>query len=499
MKIATVEMARAIDSYSINELKIPGIVLMENAALKVIKNIDLENYDSFCVICTRGNNGGDGFAVARHLYNLNKRLQVFLVGKEEGMSDDCRVNHSILKKLGLQIYKVNSQEGIDDLKKCIEKSDVTIDALFGTGISRDIKGIESSVISLINENSRYTISIDIPSGLNGDTGKVLGNCVKANKTVTFQLYKRGFLTYGSDEFTGEILVEDIGIPQVAIDKFNNNEFIIDKSFVRNNLKGRNKFGHKGDYGRVFIIAGSEGFSGAAYICTQGAVRSGAGLVTLGCYENIRTIISSKLVEGMTIALDENLNLGKTIDKSDVIAIGPGMGANYNTLNLVEEITKSFTKTMVMDADGINVLKGNLEILKNRKCAVILTPHLGEMSRITGLDIEYIRENRILVAKKFAAENNVIVLLKGYNTIVTDGNIVGINSTGNSAMASGGMGDCLTGIIASFVAQGYEPFKAACTAAFVHGYCGDKLSQNMFCVNASHILEELPFSIKELIK
>ncbi|WP_368489635.1 NAD(P)H-hydrate dehydratase [Clostridium sp. BJN0013] len=499
MKIATVELSRAIDSYAINQLKIPGIVLMENAALKVIKNIDLANCNSFCVICTRGNNGGDGFAVARHLYNLNKKIQVFLVGKEDGMSGDCKVNYTILKNLGLNIYKLNSQEEMGTLKKCIQKSDVTIDALFGTGISREIVGIQNSVISLINENSKYTISIDIPSGLNGDTGKVLGNCVRADITVTFQLYKKGFLKYGSNEFTGEILVEDIGIPEAAIEKFSLNYFIIDKDFINKILKRRNKFAHKGDYGRVFIIAGSVGFTGAAYICTEAAIKSGAGLVTLGCYDSVRSILSSKLIEGMTVDLNETTNLEKTIEKSDVIAIGPGMGINNDTFNLVEKIIKNFTKTVVIDADGINVLSENLHILEDKKCSIILTPHLGEMSRITGLNMEYIRENRIEVAKKFAKEKNVILLLKGYNTIVTDGNRVAVNSTGNSSMASGGMGDCLTGIIASFIAQGYEPFEAVCAAAFVHGYCGDKLSQSMFCVNASHILEELPFSIKELIQ
>ncbi|UZQ48796.1 NAD(P)H-hydrate dehydratase [Clostridium kluyveri] len=497
MKIATVRISRDIDNYAINQFKIPGIVLMENAAIKVIKNIDLTNCNSFCVICTRGNNGGDGFAVARHLYNLNKKVQVFLVGKEEGMSEDCKVNYTILKNLGLNIYKLNSQEEIDTLKKCIQKSDVTIDALFGTGISREIVGIQSSVISLINENSKYIISIDVPSGLNGDTGKVLGNCVRADVTVTFQLYKKGFLTYGSHEFTGKILVEDIGIPEAVVEKFSLNYFIIDRDFIKKILKERNKFSHKGDYGRVFIIAGSMGFTGAAYICTEGAIKSGAGLVTLGCYEDVRSILSSKLIEGMTVDLNETTNLEKTIEKSDVIAIGPGMGTNKNTLNLLEKIIKNFTKTVVIDADGINVLSGNPHILESKKCSVIITPHLGEMSRITGLDIEYIKENRIEVAKKFAKEKNVILLLKGYNTIVTDGNVVAVNSTGNSSMASGGMGDCLTGIIASFIAQRYSLFQAVCAAAFVHGYCGDKLSQSMFCVNASHILEELPFSIKEL--
>ncbi len=202
---------------------------------------------------------------------------------------------------------------------------------------------------------------------------------------------------------------------------------------------------------------------------------------------------------MTIQLEDDSKLQKAIEKSDAIAIGPGMGVNDRTLNMVDRILNVSKKNVVIDADGINVLMGNLHILKNKKCGVILTPHLGEMARITGFDIQYIEKNRIKVARDFAAENDVIVLLKGYNTIITDGNAVAVNPVGNSSMASGGMGDCLTGIIVSFAAQKYNLFEAACIAAFVHGYSGEKLSQYMFCVNASHVLKQLPFSIKELMQ
>ncbi len=499
LRIASIETCRKIDNYAISELKIPSIVLMENAALRVIANIDLKNYNSFCIICTKGNNGGDGFAIARHLYNLNKEVHVFLVGKEEGMSEECKINYNILKVLHMSLDKVNSLEDMVRLRKSIRESQVIIDGIFGTGLSRNIQGIQDSVISLINENSKYTISIDVPSGFNGNTGEIMGNCVEADKTVTFQLYKQGFLRYGSDKFTGEVTVEDIGIPKIAVGKFIDSKFIIEKNFIKEKLKRRNKFGHKGDYGRVLVIAGSQGFTGAAYICTQGAVRSGAGLVTLGCYKNIQPVLSSKLVEGMTIQLEDDSKLQKAIEKSDAIAIGPGMGVNDRTLNMVDRILNVSKKNVVIDADGINVLMGNLHILKNKKCGVILTPHLGEMARITGFDIQYIEKNRIKVARDFAAENDVIVLLKGYNTIITDGNAVAVNPVGNSSMASGGMGDCLTGIIVSFAAQKYNLFEAACIAAFVHGYSGEKLSQYMFCVNASHVLKQLPFSIKELMQ
>jgi NAD(P)H-hydrate epimerase len=498
LKVADVETMRNIDSYCINELKIPGIVLMENAALKVVKNIDTKKYSSFCIICTKGNNGGDGFAVARHLYNLGKCINVFLIGNEKNMSNDCRINYDILKNLGVKVDIIDNSQQIEKVKSAIYFSDMTIDAIFGTGLSRDVEGIYGDIISLINENSKYVLSIDIPSGLSGDTGKVLKNSIKANKTVSFQLYKKGFLNYEADEFTGSIIIEDIGIPSIAINKFNIRDFIITDTIAKNTLKIRNKYSHKGDFGRVVIIAGSVGFSGAAYISTQSAVKGGAGLVTLACRRELQNIMSSKLEEAMTVDLANDQKLEELIQKCDAVAVGPGMGNNEFTLNILKMLLNKVRSTLVIDADGINVLKGRLDILKDRKCKIIMTPHLGEMSGITGLAMHYIKENRIDIARKFARENDITLVLKGYNTVITDGYSLAINSTGNSAMASGGMGDCLTGMITSLAAQNYTPFEAACMAAYVHGLCGDRLSENMFCVNASDIISQIPFILKDIL-
>ena len=252
-----------------------------------------------------------------------------------------------------------------------------------------------------------------------------------------------------------------------------------------------------DYGRTLILAGSLGFTGAAYISTQAAVRSGAGLVTLGCDSSIQNILSVKLVEAMTASTNDEEGLDSLIDKSDCIAIGPGLGNNKSTLKLLKRVLLNANCPVVIDSDGLNVLEGNLEILKNKKCKIVLTPHMGEMARISGLSIDKINENKIDIAKEFAKTHNVVLLLKGFNTIITDGKTVQINSTGSSAMASGGMGDCLTGIIASFISQGYDIMNAACAGAYVHGYCGDKLSKKMFCVNAKHIIDALPCIIKEI--
>lgn len=497
MKIDNLGMMKKIDNYCVENLKMLGIVLMENAAIKVVKNIDIKKNNIFTIVCGCGNNGGDGLAVSRQLYNMGKKVYVFVLGNVDNMTPDCNINYNILKNIGCKISNVNNIEEFENLRECIGNSDITIDAIFGTGLSREIEGMYRDAISVINENSKYTISIDVPTGLSSNIGKMPKTCICANLTVSFQMYKRCFLNYNTDKYTGKIVVEDIGIPQIAIDKFHDNEFMIDKDMIRENIKKRDKYCYKGDYGRTLIIAGSNGFTGASYIATQGAVRSGAGLVTLCCSKDIQPIISTKIVEAMTINFEDRNKFYEEVQKANSIAIGPGMGNTEFTKQIVEEIIMRTQCPIVLDADAINILKDNLDVLSKCKNKIILTPHLGEMSRICGCSIEYLRENRLDVSKKFAKDHNVIVLLKGYNSIITDGRKTYINPTGNSAMASGGMGDCLTGIIAAFLAQGYEPLIASAISAYIHGYCGEKLSEKMFCVNVSHVLEFLPYGIKEL--
>ena len=497
MKVATSEIMRKIDKYSIETLAIPGTILMENAALKVIKNIELDKYNSFVVVCGKGNNGGDGFAIARHLVVLGKEVEVFLIGTKENMSVDCEINYNILKNMNVKITKIGNIEDMNEFRDAITETEVTVDAIFGTGLTKNICDVYDLAINIMNENSAYIISVDVPSGFDCNDGRILGNCVRADKTISFQLYKKGFLNYGTDKYTGNIVIEDIGIPQFVIDKFHENEYIVDRDMVKKQIIKRDKYAHKGDYGKILVIAGSDGYTGAAYICTQGAVRSGAGLVSLYCPDNITEILSNKLVEAMTVPFSNKAKLQELLLKSDVIAIGPGLGDNEQTLEILRYVIKNAQCPIVIDADGINVLKDNLDILKEKKSEIILTPHFGEMSRITGISIEEITQNRMEISKEFAKKYGVIVLLKGYNTIITDGDKTIINSTGNSAMASGGMGDCLTGMVASFIGQGYKIMNASCMAAYIHGYCGEKLSKNMFCVNATHVIEEIPYAIKDL--
>lgn len=499
MRIITADLSRKIDKMCIENIKIPGIVLMENAAIEFVNNVDLCKFNSFVIVCGKGNNGGDGLAIARHLYLLGKKINVFLIGNGSKLSHDCSVNYNIAKNMGIKINFINTIDDVDRLRDYVIDNECVIDCIFGTGLSRNIEGIYEQIICVINENSHYTISVDVPSGFNSDNGNIMGICVRANKTVSFVAYKRGFLKYGANSVTGEICVSNIGVPESVLNKVCDHEFIIERQMISKLIKPRDKYSHKGDFGRTLIIAGNEGYTGAAYICTQASVKSGAGLVTLACPKTIQNIMSCKLVEAMTIPLENEDELLKAITRSDSIAIGPGMGDTQKTYQILKKVIENANCPIVIDADGINVIKRDMSLLKKSKNKIILTPHPGELSRITGFSVDEINSNRLDVAKEFAAQNNVILLLKGYNTVITDGHTLAVNSTGTSSMANGGMGDCLTGIIASFISQRYNPLEAACIAAYLHGYCGDELSKKMFCVNASNILEKISSSIKELLQ
>ncbi|MHC1719978.1 MAG: NAD(P)H-hydrate dehydratase [Clostridiaceae bacterium] len=498
MKIGSADVMRKIDSYTINELGIPGIVLMENASLKVLDFIEMHKQGKVCIICSKGNNGGDGFAIARHLFVKGRKVCVFLVGSDEGMTNDCRINYDAAGKIGIDIVNIRSESEIRHLKEALNQCVVAVDAIFGTGLNRKAEGIYGMAIEAVNCSQIPVISVDVPSGMNSDTGETYGCCITADLTVTFQLYKKGFFNYRARKFTGRVEVADIGIPETAIERFHEGEYFLDAPMVKGTLKARDEISHKGDFGRVLIIAGTRGYSGAAYISATSAVRCGSGLVTLACDEHVQAAMSSRFTEAMTCRFDDSEKLNELMDRCDVIAIGPGLGINDTTMKLLENVLRRAKCPVVIDADGLNLLAGNTELLKSANCQVVITPHPGEMSRLTGYSIEYIESNRAKTAKEFAMKHNITVLLKGYRTIITNNDELYINSTGNSAMASGGMGDCLTGMIASFIGQGYAIMDAVCIAAYIHGYTGEKLSKQMFCVNAVHVMENLPYSIHEVI-
>lgn len=480
-----------IDNHSTEELKIPSIVLMENAAVSFVHSLN-KNFDNFLIICGRGNNGGDGYAIARHLLSQNKNVSIFSCDTKN-MSKDCQINYDICQNLNIPI-----ESNINNLEKLLLSHDIIIDSIFGTGLDKTLLFPYDKIINLINEHSKYTISVDIPSGLSGSTGEIKGTCVKANETITFVTYKTGFLNYDIFQYLGKIKVVNIGLPEYIIKKFSD-ILLLDKKYIKKLFIPRNKFSHKGNFGHTLIIAGSEGYSGASVIAANSAVKTGSGLVTLITHKNLQSIVSAKLLEAMTANFDDKEHLLELLSKSSSVAFGPGLGNNSLTLDLLKSVINESNMTVVLDADGINSLSSDLTLLKNLKNRCILTPHLGEFSRISGFSIEEISKDRINKAKNFAEKYSVILLLKGYNTIITDGCEVFVNTSGNSSMANGGMGDSLTGIISSLISQKYNVFDSAKIGCFLHGYIGDELSKKLSVVTAGDIIHNISHYYKKLFK
>ena len=501
MRIGTSNSTKVLDRACVEEYKIPLIVMMENAVLSAVKHLDTDIYDKYVIVSGVGNNGGDGLGIARQLRARNKDVKVFIVGNMEKLTPCSTTNLEILKSINIEYNEINTKEknnnNLETLKNEIQSSHVVIDCIFGTGLQREIKGVFKDVIDIINENKNLTYSIDVPSGINATTGEILGTCINSDKTICFEFYKRGFLKYETKKYVGEVILEHIGIPENILNKYDNKEYFTTIDFVKKKIKEKNTFSFKSDFGKATIFAGSKGFSGAAFLSSETAIKSGSGLVTVVCDEDIQDILSCKLSEGMTANYNEKDRINKLIKTSTAIGFGCGMGDNEHTLEKLKYILDNASCPIVIDADGLNVLKNNLSILSKYKNKIIITPHLGEMSRLTGKNIYEIKENRIDIAKDFAKENNLIVLLKGYETVITDGEVTYINPTGNSAMANGGIGDCLLGMITSFIGQKMEVFDAVVCSAFVHGYIGDNLSKNLYTVNATDIVSNISVTMKNL--
>ncbi|MBI4689236.1 MAG: NAD(P)H-hydrate dehydratase [Nitrospirae bacterium] len=486
MKVVTVEEMRNIDKKTIKDYGISGAVLMERAGLAVAKKVrELFEEGKVIVLTGGGNNGGDGFVAARELHNLGWNVKVLLLAKEDKLSPDCRIQYRIAKKMGVKIEFRNKIDNKD------LHSAVVIDAIFGTGLSKDVTGKTADIISFLNKSRASVISVDIPSGISSDTGRVLGKAVSADYTVTFGLPKRGHLLYSGAEYTGKLFIEDIGFPESLLKsdrlKVNLSE-IGDVSLL---IPERQRYSHKGDYGHVLVVAGSRGKTGAAFMCAKACLRAGAGLVTIGVPESLLDIFQSGVTEEMTLPLSDRgdgILSAQALDtileflsnKADVLAIGPGISDADETRKLIANVVLNSTAPMVMDADAINALQGKLHILRKAKAPIILTPHPGEMARLLqgskGQRVKGSREiekDRINTAVRFSKETGTYLVLKGVPTIIAepDGSAF-INPTGNPGMASAGVGDVLTGMTAAFLGQGLNPLEASILGVYMHGLGGN---------------------------
>ncbi|MCC8170005.1 MAG: NAD(P)H-hydrate dehydratase, partial [Oscillospiraceae bacterium] len=440
-------------------------------------------------------------------YNMGAEVSVYLVCGNK-FTGDALINFEIITKMDINIEIIADTE---NLKYIIKSHDIIVDAIFGTGIHGTVRGISYDVIEEINSNAKYVLSVDVPSGINSDSGEICGVCVRADKTVTFAAYKIGMLMFPAADFVGEVKVTDISIPQYIIDGENLQVNVIDDEFVRKNFPKRKNNSQKGDYGKVLVIAGSKGMTGAAYLSAQTAVSAGSGLVFLAVPDSLNSILEAKTTEVMTVPLpdrggrlisDAIGDILEKSDKSDAVLIGPGLGGSEDIPEILEALLEHSKSPIVVDADGINAAAKNMDMLSKSSCSLIFTPHTVEMSRLTGLDRDYIEENRLIVSKEFAEEYGSVVILKGHHTIVTapDGTQY-INTTGNSGLATGGSGDVLAGLTVSLIARGAEDVKAAAMAVYIHGRAGDiaakKLGEDS--VTASEVMKAIPAAICQILQ
>ncbi len=506
MKLATREIIREIERVSIEEYGIRGLILMENAG-RAVSKVALEEFPEarkIAIVAGGGNNGGDGFVVARHLISEGLDVTTYLAGDQKKYTGDALINLEALSKIGGVLVQL--KRGFSEF----QGADLIIDALFGTGLDREVEGFYKDLIDFINSRPVPRIAVDIPSGLNADTGFPLGVSVKADITITFILPKIGLAVYPGIDYAGKVYVADITTPK-SLERDIHYELLTHNT-ARRIVKPRHSDTHKGTYGHLLLLAGSPGKTGAATLAALGALRVGTGLVTVGVPKSLNPIIEEKLTEAMTepIPETESGTLGKgsiettlkiMSSKKTALAIGPGISTTKDTAGFLYEVLRSSSIPIVIDADGITLIAQNLKILKEIKVPVVLTPHPGEMSRLIGKTGEEVQKNRIGIARNFSSMYNVYTVLKGARTVISspDGRIF-INTTGNPGMASGGMGDVLTGVIGGFLAQGYNPTDACTLGVFAHGLAGDFVAHKKgeAGIIAGDVANSLPETLKEIL-
>ena len=511
MKIITATEMVKIDRRTIDEFGVAGDTLMEragNGVFDAVLRMLGDREGDVLVFAGRGNNGGDALVVARLLETYGIRNLTVLLAKESEIQGDALLNLERLKETEAKVSVVGNAEQLRQIS--MGDSDVIVDGILGTGIKGAVKGFYAEVIQRINDSGKEVVAIDIPSGINGDTGSHEGPCIRADATVTMALPKEGLLRADALDCVGKLEVVDIGIPEEVIQEAPSQADLLTGKELSALIPRRKRISHKGDYGRVFVLAGSRGFTGAAAMVCSSAMRAGSGLVFLGIPASLNPILEVKLTETMTVPLEETSDgtcaysakskVFEQLSHCTNAVIGPGISTHPETAHLVEDILREAKIPLLIDADGLNCLQGKTEFLRNYPAPVILTPHPGEMSRLTGLETKEILADPWKVAGEYAREWGAIVVLKGAETVVADADgSLYINVAGDAGMASGGMGDVLSGVIASLVGQGLEPIDAARLGTFVHGRAGEigVERKGQLSLIASDVIELLPFAFEEV--
>lgn len=511
MRVLTVENVRKVEAYA-NESGISYLQLMENAGSycgRIIrKTFENTNKRNVLIVCGKGKNGGDGFVIARKLHENNYNVTVMMA---MGLPSDD-ISAEMLSRVRAMDIPVVYYDG-DASDKYFENAQIVVDCIFGIGFHGKPDEKTQSLFSKINSSSATIVSIDIPSGLEGDSGKNHGVTVVADITIAVLTLKPVHVLKPSLERCGKVVLAPIGVPDRCFNKVKASLFTLNTDEVRNFFTKRDSTSHKGTFGTVLVIGGSYEMPNAIYFASQSAVNCGSGLVKVAFPSVAYSAIAPKTYEQTLVPLESNKSgrissnsfkrLERELNKCSCVIVGCGMGTDEDTRAVTKFVIENSEVPVVIDADGINCLKDNIDIIDNAKAPVVLTPHPKEMSRIANVTVEEIEENRGAVVKAFTKAHNCILVLKGASTLVGSSAYedMYVNSSGNAGMATGGSGDVLSGIIASFVSQGVEVFKSAVAGVYIHGMAGDDVTEkySMMGNTPSLILKELPLTLGKIEK
>jgi hydroxyethylthiazole kinase-like uncharacterized protein yjeF len=487
MRILNADQMREADRRTIQDIGLASLVLMENAGRQVVAAVESLYPDlgdrRVAIVCGKGNNGGDGFVVARTLLQRGVDVSVFVIGKVAEVKGDARVNLEILGRIGLSVVEVADETAWELHGTEITGHDLIVDAMFGTGLSAPLTGFYETVVADINEGGVPIVSIDMPSGMSADTCDLIGDAIDATITVTLGAPKLPLVLPPAESKSGEVVIADIGIPAEVFEQLEGPHIeLLTREQMRPLIPARAVDAHKGDFGRVVVVAGSVGKAGAAVLCAQGAMRSGAGLVTVASPRSCQPTIAAHAVEYMTEGLDETpdgtvhfaaADAVLAID-ADVIVAGPGLGRGEGVTTFVRELLDKYDGPLVLDADALNAFADEPSLLVGREGRdLIITPHPGEMARLVGCSVEDLQADRIGIASDFARRHKLYVVLKGYRTLVVtpDGKVF-VNPTGCAGMATGGTGDVLAGMLAGWLGQLLDAEAACRLAVYLHGSAGE---------------------------
>ncbi|MCB1008304.1 MAG: NAD(P)H-hydrate dehydratase [Acidobacteria bacterium] len=507
MRVLTAAESRAFDRRAIDEIGLPGPVLMENAALAVVESLvsGFPEVSRVAIVCGPGNNGGDGFAVARHLATRGYEVELGLDRFGRDPSTDCAAQIEICRRIGLEVRDLGAEESIDRFAD----APLLVDALFGTGLTRPLEGEVAARVAALGRGRAPRLAVDLPSGLDADRAKPVGPVLRADRTVTFVALKPAHVLPPAADLCGEVAVADLGLPAREAGGAGALHLLVSEE-VAAWMPPRAAGAHKGTFGQALLVAGSRALPGASILAARAAVRGGAGLVTVAAPRELGAALAAASPESMQHSMAQTEGGGADFSALEgllaaaaartAVAVGPGMGRDAATIRLIERFVLDVGRPLVLDADGLAPFEGAVDRLRERRAATVLTPHPGELARLLGTTVEAIEDDRLVAVRDAAERSGAVVVLKGRRTLVAapDGE-VWINATGGPALASGGSGDVLTGLLLARLAQGNEPAIAAAVAVHLHGVAGDLAAERSGgpAVPAGDLAEAIPAAYRRV--